>query len=168
MIMMHEWRQEVNECLERVPVRRKPFLRRSLKREFLLCTDLPLVSDEEGVTLFRRHLMLKDWEVCAEGSLLQLRKQPDPPEVHEKEAAGLKPADELACLISLLHRHPGGTAGQEELFDLLKAAEAGEEGRLFVIWHQEWASRLRKGLELPSALLPWLLWIRMRQKEEIG
>lgn len=152
--MLTALRQQVQESLNSVPVRRKPALRRTDVPDALLATDLPLAADAEAVASFSALMTAQGWRVIQRENWLLLDTDVSAPEtIIPKTLRG-----ESGCCISLLLRHPSGDAPAGTIRALVKAAEAGKQPfeRLCRQLHAELAAALRRHEPLPGGLLPYL------------
>ena len=147
-------RRDVQAMLACVAVRRKPALRRSDAPEALLATDLPLAAEEAAVEAFTALAEAAGWTVTRRGDWLLMDHPVDAPDCPvPAELPG-----EAGCCLSLLLRHGGGDAPEEDIRALVKARDAGSTAleRLCAAWHRDWAARLRRREPLPGGLIPYL------------
>lgn len=151
-----------------LPLTRKPFLRRSLREDWLLTCSLPQVASPETVTAYGAAMQSQGWEVLASGDLLELCPPLVPPEVSLPTPDGRFLA--LSRLCSLLARHPGGQAERPFVLGLLKAEEMGAPAleRLCQRLCRDCAQRLRLHTPLPGGVLPYATAIltRLEAKED--
>lgn len=143
---MQTERNEIIQLLEKIATTRRPCLRRSNERDALLATDLPLVTDAEGVCLFRTMAEKCGWTVNDRNGWILLDRVPGKMTVvssHGPEA--------LACA-SLLERHPCGEPDDELWRELVKACEEGKnaEEQAFAHLHALLAEKLRMHVSLPD------------------
>ena len=152
--MLTALRASVQAHLSRVPVWRKPALRRSDDPKALLATDLPLAADAEAVARFVAVLEAEGWLVQREKDWLLLDHAVPVPDAALPE----KLSGEAGCCLSLLMRHPGGEAPPELIRALAKAAEKGPEAveRFCAGWHGGLAQGLREHKPLPGKMIPYL------------
>ncbi len=115
----------MSALLSGMPVSRPAALRRSLKADWLCCTDLPACASPEDCERFRAAAEKLGWETAQENGWIQLR----PPEsCLPGDGPGRLPSGgEGDCLRSLFLRHPGFRLTREEKILLLKAEEASPE-----------------------------------------
>ena len=152
--MLTPLRREMQSLLSAVPVRRKPALRRSDAPEALLATDLPLAAEEAAVADFTALAENAGWTVLRRGDWLLMDHSVDAPDCPvPAELPG-----EAGCCLSLLLRHGGDDAPEEDIRALVKARDAGSAAleRLCAAWHRDWAARLRRREPLPGGLIPYL------------
>lgn len=152
--MLTALRAAVQARLARVPVWRKPALRRSDDPEALLATDLPQAADTEAVERFMAEMAAEGWLIRREkGWLLLDHAVPVPDAILPEALSG-----EAGCCLSLLMRHPEGEAPPEVIRALAKAAEKGPEAveRFCAGWHGELARQLREHGPLPGKMIPYL------------
>ena len=152
--MLTPLRRGMQTLLAAVPVRRKPALRRSDAPEALLATDLPLAAEKAAVADFIALSEKAGWTVMRRGDWLLLDHPVDAPDCPvPAELPG-----EAGCCLSLLLRHGGGDAPEEDIRALVKARDAGSTAleRLCAAWHRDWAARLRRHEPLPGGLIPYL------------
>ena len=152
--MLTPLRRKMQALLAAVPVRRKPALRRSDAPEALLATDLPLAAEKAAVADFIALSEKAGWTVMRRGNWLLLDHPVDAPDCPvPAELPG-----EAGCCLSLLLRHGGGDAPEEDIRALVKARDAGSTAleRLCAAWHRDWAARLRRHEPLPGGLIPYL------------
>ena len=153
--MLSALRQELNELLGAADTQRKPFLRRSLKEDFLFTTDLPRTADEAETSRVTDALTCAGWRVLRSGDLLELDRPISCPPMQALSSCGC--ADGLR-LVSLLVRHPDGSGSDTLVRELAKAEECG--GAKLDAWcarvYHDCASALRRHEPLPTDLLPYL------------
>lgn len=152
--MLTALRASVQAHLARVPVWRKPALRRSDDPRALLATDLPQAADAEAVLRFMAALGEEGWLIRREKDWLLLDHAVPVPDAALPEAL----SGEAGCCLSLLMRHPEGEAPQELIRALAKAAEKGpmDVERFCAGWHGELAQGLREHAPLPGKMIPYL------------
>ena len=152
-MLLTPYRRAAQAALACCPAPRKPFLRRSLRADALLTTDLPrLASCAPLIEALER----QGWQVCQQDGLAELTPPLVPPSAPPYGWGADRPARRRLC--SLLSRHPEGAA-QPEILAFLKAEEAGEAA-LTRCCQELWrscAARLRRGEPLPGELLPYAL-----------
>lgn len=156
-MLLTPYRQEALAMLSAVPAGRKPFLRRSLRPDALLTTDLPRVAAEEDLAEFILRLEAQGWTALRQGELLELTPALRPPAPVEKVAwGGDRPA--LRRLHSLLSRHPAPGGGIAPLLAFLKAEEAGAQPLEALCQNlcRQCALCLRAHASLPGDLLPYV------------
>ena len=161
--MLTGLRQAVQAQLARVPVERKPALRRTDDPRVLLMCDLPRVADEAAVAGFVAALETEGWRIWQEpGWLLLDHAVPVPAVVWPEDYPG-----ESGCCLWLLRQHPGDAAADGYIRALVKAAEVGQQRVewLCTQWHGEFATRLREHLPLPGGLTPYLAKV-MKEEEK--
>lgn len=152
--MLTPLRREMQALLATVPVRRKPALRRSDAPEALLATDLPLAAEKAAVADFTALAENAGWTVLRRGDWLLMDHPVDAPDCPvPAELPG-----EAGCCLSLLLRHGGCDAPEEDIRALVKARDAGRNAleRLCAAWHRDWAARLRRHEPLPGGMIPYL------------
>ena len=141
---MNDWRKQLGGLLEEMPVSRPAALRRSLKPDWLYCTDLPACASAESCEAFRAGAERLGWETEQEGGWIQARRR-----------SGTLPADwpgrdafgpEAECLRSLMERHPELHLSAREEILLAKAEEEGPAQREAACKavHGRWAALLRE------------------------
>ena len=164
-MLLTPYRVQVQTALMEAPVQRKPFLRRSLRADALLTTDLPCVAAEADIADFAARLRAQGWRVEALGNYLELTPALHPPVCMETPAWGADRV-ELRRLYSLLERHPEGTATEAEILAFLKAEEAGERAleTLCRALCRDCAERLRNHAPLPGGLLPYAAGALMKEE----
>lgn len=143
---MQTERNEITRLLELVATGRKPCVRRSSEPDSLLATDLPLVTDTDGVALFRAMAHERGWTVTEKNGWLLLDHIPEKLTVfsaHGPEA--------LACA-SLLERHAAVEHDAILWRELMKACEEGRaaEERAFAKTHALLAEKLRLHAPMPD------------------
>lgn len=158
--MMRTLRACVNECLEGLPVRRRPALRRPDAPDALLSTDLPFAAAEETVAEFMRRMNKIGWKVWPQNGWLLL----DAPVPVPESPVPVRLTGECGCCISLLLRHPEDAPAETEIRAIVKAEDAGRQPmeRLCGQLHADFAARLRRGEPLPGMLLPYLCHVHMK------
>ena len=143
---MQTERNEIKRLLETVKTARKPCIRRSSERDSLLATDLPALTDTEGLNLFLKMAGEKGWTVKDKNGWLLLDLVPERMTVvcsHGPEA--------LACA-SIIERHCERTPDAKMWRDLKKACEEGsnQEERAFAKMHAVLAENLRLHEPVPD------------------
>lgn len=78
-MLLTPYRAQLQTALVEVPSQRKPFLRRSLRADALLTTDLPCVAAEADIADFVSRLRAQGWRVEALGNYLVLTPTLHPP-----------------------------------------------------------------------------------------
>lgn len=164
-MLLTPYRAQLQTALAEAPSQRKPFLRRSLRADALLTTDLPCVAAEADIADFVSRLRAQGWRVEALGNYLELTPTLHPPICTETPAWGADRV-ELRRLHSLLERHPEGTATEAEILVFLKAEEAGERAleTLCRTLCRNCAERLRNHASLPGGLLPYAAGALMKEE----
>ena len=150
---INPWRTELQDLLLRVPVCRRPALRRSLRQDYLFSMDLPSFAEPESCDAFRRLAEMNGWECLQENGWLNLRK------ISRLLPEGLfsdQPEAEEASLLSLLRRHPCTTDPGQAAIQLVKAREEGSPAweRTCRALHQDLARRLRRKEPCPALICP--------------
>lgn len=147
---MNKLRSLIVETLKEIKASRPAALRRSAHGRCLYATDLPQVTNPEGIDTFRDRMEKAGWRTEVKESWIEL------------DFTGAVPRDvdftgpfgkEAECCASLLRRHPEGrTSGDLEKRKLLKAGECGAKAyeKECLSLHREWAEKLRKGEALPD------------------
>lgn len=153
-MIMTECRQQLQALLEIPGSTRQAALRRSNDASALFTCDLPVWAPPEMILIIRQRLIHAGWQVWDNRGWWQFFFLPAPPE----RVPELQCSSEEGCILSLLRRHPEGTASPEEILALLKALDspAAQRERYFRELHAAFACRLRLGQPLPGDLLPWL------------
>lgn len=152
-MLLTPYRRVAQAALACCPAPRKPFLRRSLRADALLTTDLPRLASCAPLT---EALTRQGWRVCLLDGLAELTPPLTPPDAPPYVWGADRP--ELRRLCSLLSRHPDGAA-RPEILAFLKAEEAGDVAlaRCCQSLCRSCAARLRRREPLPGALLPYAL-----------
>ena len=156
-MLMTAARQQAALALSHAESRRKPFLRRSLRADALLTTDLPQAATTEVCEAFAQTLRTAGWRVLPTGDFLELTPPLAAPLLTDAPGFGLN-APNLRRLHHVLTLHPDGEASEADVLALMKAEEAGE--RSLEAWANNLCRRcsalLRTHAALPGALLPWV------------
>ena len=153
-MLLTPYRAQLQTALAEVPSQRKPFLRRSLRADALLTTDLPCVAAEADIADFVSRLRAQGWRVEALGNYLELTPTLHPPLCTETPAWGADRV-ELRRLYSLLERHPEGAATEAEILAFLTLCRA---------LCRDCAERLRNHAPLPGGLLPYAAGALMKEE----
>ena len=144
---MQTERNEIARLLDSVNTSRKPCVRRSNESDSLLATDLPLVTDTEGVRLFRNLAGECGWTVrTGKNGWLMLDRVPE-----RMTVVSSRGTEALACA-SLLERHSYKEPDAVIWRELVKACEEGKnvEERAFARLHALIAERLKSHAPLPD------------------
>ncbi len=141
---MKDWRKQLSRLLEETPASRPAALRRSLKPDWLYCTDLPACAPPESCEAFRAGAERLGWETEREGGWIQARRRGGtlPADWPGPEASG----PEADCLRSLRNRHPELHLSAQEEMLIAKAEEedpAKTEAACKAV-HARWAALLRE------------------------
>lgn len=162
--MLTSLRQQLQQLLLQTPVSRRPSLRRSDRPDALFATDLPLLAEEDDLTAAIAVAVQAGWRISflPNGWMTLDHDVPAPPLSIPPMSQG-----ETGCCLSLLLRHPDGTAEKEYIRAIVKAADIGpvEVEKLCRIWHGDFAARLRQHQALPD-VLPYLCAAICSSKEE--
>lgn len=165
-MLMTPYRQTVQALLADLPVTRRPFLRRSLRPDALLATDLPRVTTPPWQAWFLASLERQGWSVLCCGELLELTPPLTPPPSTGPVRPGAGgPA--LRRLHSLLSRHPQPGGDPTPVLAFLKAQESGPqplESLCYALCRQ-CALCLRNHQRLPGELLPYVHHALMEEGE---
>ena len=141
---MNDWRKQLGRLLEEMPASRPAALRRSLKPDWLYCTDLPACGSAESCEAFRAGAERLGWETEREGGWIQARRRSGtlPADWPGREAIG----PEAECLRSLMARHPELHLSAREEILMAKAEEEGPAQREAACKavHGRWAALLRE------------------------
>lgn len=152
--MLRALRAQVQAQFAGMTLARRPALRRSDAPDALLATDLPQLADADTLDAFCCEMARRGWRCMpCDGWLLLDAPVPAPDAYVPAVLSGA-----CGCCISLLLRHPDQGNATEIIRRVVKAADAGRIPfeRLCGQLHAEFAARLRCGLPLPGALLPYL------------
>lgn len=152
--MLTALRREVQVHLVKVPVQRKPALRRSDDPEALLATDLPGIAKPEAVAVFVTAMEAEGWRIWPKDGWLLLDHAVAMPQWRWPEEY----PGEWGCCLWLLRNHPGEAAPAGHIRALVKAVEQGNDKveRLCRAWHEEFAGLLRAHQPLPGGLAAYL------------
>lgn len=147
---MKKWRTEITGLIRKACCRRPPALRRSLRNDALLTTDLPQTADEETVSRFIQDAQLAGWRTETENGWIHLDRNA----LFDASDYDFPFGPEAACCLSLLKRHAKDTALSDGAAErsLLKALEEGYTAyeRLCGKLHAEWAAQLRSHQRIPD------------------
>lgn len=156
-MLLTPYRRRAQALLETVPATRKPFLRRSLRPDALLTTDLPRLTTPEALSQLISALDAQGWTTLCQGDYLELTPTLIPPVADGCLSRGTdRPA--LRRLYHLLFRHPAPCGDAAPLLAFLKAQEAGPQSleTLCQTLCRQCAVRLRTHERLPGELLPYV------------
>lgn len=135
---------------------RAPVIRRADGAAWLLATDLPLLTGEDGLRTVCRQAEAAGWRLgrCANGWLVLDAWEQLP-------AADLPtplPEGEIGAALSLLLRHPEDGDPADAIRAIAKAGDAGVPAleRCCAALHRTWAAALRRREPLPGRALPCL------------
>lgn len=156
-MLLTAYRLEIQALLTGTHALRKPFLRRSLRPDALLVTDLPRITDAGTLAVFSAALTARGWTVLRCGELLELTPRLTPPAM----AGEISPGPDrtaLRRLHSLLARHPDTGDAFAQTLAFLKAEEAGPQPleNLCRSLCRQCAACLRAHTPLPGTLLPYV------------
>ena len=165
--MMQSAREALRGAMAGIEVLRPPVIRRSDEPEWMLATDLPGLTSEEGLNRFCEHVTASGWRHQRRGDWLLLDHLGALPTAGRPEG---KITGEAASVISLLERHPDSAMDEKLLRMIAKRAEEGEAAleNLCRSLHRDLAGRLRRGEALPGMLLPYLYAAWTKVKGEIA
>lgn len=143
---MQTERYEIKHMLETVKTTRKPCIRRSAEYDSLLATDLPVLTDAEGLKLFLQQTDEKGWTVKEKNGWLLLDRVPKRMTVvssHGPEA--------LACA-SIIERHSNRKPDAKLWREMMKACDERSdiEERAFARMHAALAECLRLHEPVPD------------------
>lgn len=156
-MLLTPYRRTVQALLHGIPALRKPFLRRSLRPDALLTTDLPRLTVPESLAWLIAALEAQGWTALRQGDYLELTPGLVPPAPGGHVFAGAdRPA--LRRLFHLLNRHPAPRGDTAAILALLKAEEAGTPSleKLCQTLCRQCAVCLRTHERLPGELLPYV------------
>ena len=154
-MLLTPYRRTVQALLHGIPALRKPFLRRSLRPDALLTTDLPRLTAPESLAWLIAALEAQGWTALRQGDYLELTPELVPPAPGGRVFAGAdRPA--LRRLFHLLNRHPAPRGDTASILALLKAEEAGTPSRCPATLCRQCAVCLRTHERLPGELLPYV------------
>ncbi len=149
---LNRYRRELRDMLNVLNVRRPAVVRRSMRDSFLYATDLPQAADPADTRKFIENILHSGWKVETDKGWIHL----DPPGIQSWPDPDMKFPEnpESECCLSILRRHPDGTAASAGTTErkLIKAAEEGPEAyaRACAQIHAEWAEVLREHRKLPD------------------
>lgn len=154
MLMLAPLREELHALFAQSNPCRPPALRRADGDDWLFFSDLPLVIEHDRLQAVIRAARERGWTVLETGDGLYADHEIALPVSKELQA----PTGEVACVLSLLERHPSNVVDRAALRALAKAEEQGGDKveKLCGRWHAAFAQRLRNREALPSHLLPYL------------
>lgn len=156
-MLLTPYRRTVQTLLHGIPALRKPFLRRSLRPDALLTTDLPRLTAPESLAWLIAALEPRAGQPCARAITLELTPGLVPPRPAGRFPPGAdRPA--LRRLFHLLNRHPAPRGDTAAILALLKAEEAGTPSleKLCQTLCRQCAVCLRTHERLPGELLPYV------------
>lgn len=156
-MLLTPYRLAAQALLADVPAPRKPFLRRSLRPDALLTTDLPRLVQPQALEALEAAITGLGWTVQLQAGLWELTPVLTP-------SAPLGPVlpgpdrPHLRRLYSLLSRHPAPGGSIAPVLAFLKAEEAGPQPleRLCQALCRQCAVCLRAHQRLPGELLPYV------------
>ena len=149
---LNVYRRELRMALDGLQVARPAVLRRSIRKDYLYSTDLPLAADQDSVRQFSDDVRRRGWRTETEEAWIHL----DPPEIRKwPDSEGRMPeCPESICCLSILQRHSGHLTASDGSMErqLIKAAEEGPEAyeKICRRIHGEWAAALREHRRIPD------------------
>lgn len=156
-MLLTPYRYAAQALLANVSASRKPFLRRSLRPDALLTTDLPRLVSPQALETLESTMDGHGWTVRLQAGLWELTPVLTPPAPLGSVPPGAdRPA--LRRLYSLLSRHPAPGDSIAPVLAFLKAEEAGPQPleRLCQALCRQCAVCLRAHQRLPGELLPYV------------
>ena len=125
-MLLTPYRYAAQALLANVSASRKPFLRRSLRPDALLTTDLPRLVSPQALETLESTMDGHGWTVRLQAGLWELTPVLTPPAPLGPVPPGAdRPA--LRRLYSLLSRHPAPGDSIAPVLAFLKAEEAGPQ-----------------------------------------
>ena len=101
-MLLTPYRRTVRALLHGIPALRKPFLRRSLRPDALLTTDLPRLTAPESLAWLIAALEAQGWTALRQGDYLELTPGLVPPAPGGQVSAG---ADRPALMAAMQGSH---------------------------------------------------------------
>lgn len=161
--MLTSLRSELTALFAQAAPGRRPALRRANDDAWLFASDLPQVVDHDGLACVMKAARERGYTVQEANGWLYIDHELLPPmATGSQETTG-----EVACVISLLERHPSPCVEKSALRALAKAREQGTEKveALCRRWHADFAQRLRRHEALPSHLISYLYPEKPKERE---